>query len=373
MENNIFKYIFTIILLYSAITNKEIVPYKILLTSYAIFVLCSCIYSWKFNGQQLIRVIGNSYPYLGILFSFIVFKYRLNSTQLEKVIKILSISFCLCYIIQFIIYPVNLFSGSLDQTNVNSSVFRMRMPGSICAYCLFFYGINKFLLYKGKKYLLYCLLGFLPIIIMGFRSLNALAMVSTFIMIPFVTKSFNKTISWFIACCILLFIVSQLNIVQNKISEMEERQNSGQTFQNDEYVRYIEYDYFSNTVYVKPGEHIFGGGIPCDPNSEYYIESQRAIETSGLYWIDLGLIGLSFIIGIPAVILLTIIVLGCILKANMKDIQYIRFTLLSILLGSIMTSMELFRAGNLLIISLYICLISEKIKDKKANVNISHL
>lgn len=357
LEFNVLKYLFTLVLFYLSITSKKIeVPYKKLILCYAFCVLCSCIYSSIYNHQSFIRVVGNSYPYWGLLFVFIVMRYRPTSSQLENVIKYLSVIFCCCYIIQWLIYPIQIFTGSQDESNINDSFFRMRMPGSICAYCLFFYGINQYVLYKRLKDLLYPILGFIPILIMGFRSLTAATAFFAIIMIPFITKSITKTFIWMIVGCIVLIGISQLDIVQTKIDEMLERQESGQTFDNKDYIRFLEYDYFNNFVFTKPGERFFGGGMPSDPSSTYHKNMIDTVERLSYYWVDLGLVGLSFIIGIPAVLLLIYIVYCCIKKSCFIQLQYIRFTLITVLIGSIMTSMELFRPSNMLILSLFLCL-----------------
>lgn len=357
LEFRFFKYLFTIILIYSGLTFKGNAPNKRLILIYTGFIFISCIYSTIYYHQNIIKVIGNSYTYLGLLFTFIIMKYKPTSIQLEKVIKYLSITFCCCYLLQWLIYPINIFTGSLDETNINTEQFRMRMPGSICAYCLFFYGINKFILYKHKKNLLYAFLGFIPIIIMGFRSLTAAAAAFAVLMITFITRSVAKTFIWLIIGSILLIAVSQLNIVQTKFNEMVERQESGQTFENDDYIRFLEYEYFEEQFFTKPGEHFWGAGVPADKTTTYYQDMNDAIEILHYFWVDLGLIGLSYIIGIPAVLLLCGIICNCIRKTRSPQNQYIRFTLLTVLIGSIVTSMEIYRTGNILIISLYLCLI----------------
>lgn len=351
------KYIYTFFLFYSCLKYKGKAPYKKAILLYAFFVLCSCIYSAIYNHQFLIRLIGRTYEYWGILFVFIIMSYKPSILQLEKVIKCLSIIFCLCYLIQWIIYPINVFRGSLDELNIGNDVFRMRMSGSICAYCLYFYGINRYVQYHKNKNLIYSFLGFLPIIIMGFRSLTTLTLIFTFAMIPFITRKKSKTIMAYIFGIILISAISQLGIVQSKIDEMLDRQESGQTFDNKDYIRYIEYEYFTEVVFTKPMERLLGGGNPIDESTSYYQIMYDAADRLHFYWQDLGIVGLSFIIGIPAVILLIWVVLRCIFQCKSPNLQYIRFTLLTVLLGSIFTSMELYRTANLLIISLYICLI----------------
>ena len=75
-------------------------------------------------------------------------------------------------------------------------------------------------------------------------------------------------------------------------------------------------------------------------------------NSMGLWWVDLGLVGLSFVIGIPTVLLLVLLVLYCFFKSRSLDICFIRCVLIVVFLGSIITSMEIYRSGNLIILSL---------------------
>lgn len=374
LNYNFLNYIFTLILVIYTISNKNKTDYSKYIIGYSIFILFSCIYSSIYNHQNFIKVIGNSYNYLGLLFVFFIMKYKLSSNEIIQLIIKVSIIFCLCYIIQWIVYPTPIFSGVFDEVNIHDDVFRMRMSGSICAYTLFFYGLNQYILLKNKKFLLYSLLGFLPIILMGFRSLTVGSLICAFVMLPYITRSLKKTLGWILLGCISLIILSQTSIVQTKIDEMLERQNNGQTFENKDYIRYLEYDYYANYIFTKPGERFWGGGVPVfDGKTKYSKDIADSTETYFYYWVDLGLIGLSFIIGIPSVIILIIIIIRCIIRSKDKQLQFIRFTLLTVLLGSLFTTMEIYRRGNILIIALFLCLEytkSQEINNYKSKMNL---
>ncbi len=350
---NALNYIFTVLLIFFIIKYKEPHWYRKTLLIYSFFIFCSCLYSFLYNKQSLFKTIFNSYNYLGLLFLFYIMNLKLNSFQLKKITLWLSLIFCTCYIFQWIIYPITIFSGSLDEVNISDEVFRMRMPGSLCAYILFFYGLNYYIITKNKKNLLYAAFGFLPILIMGFRSLILCTILFALIMIPYVTRDLKKSFKWMLLGCIVAVITSQLPIVQSKIDEMVDRQERGDTFANKDYIRYLEYYYFSDYIFTKEYEHMFGGGVPVfDGKSTYAKNIQDATDTYSYYWNDLGLLGLSFIIGIPAVILFIIIILKSISSCKDRDLQFIRFSMLTVLCASLVTSMEIYRTGNFIIIAL---------------------
>lgn len=88
-----------------------------------------------------------------------------------------------------------------------------------------------------------------------------------------------------------------------------------------------------------------------------------AEDRFGFYWVDLGLVGLSWIIGIPAVICLLVIIYKNVKYCRGSGIQYVRFTLIAVTLASAVTSMELFRNGNMVIIGLMLYIISRANED----------
>lgn len=76
----------------------------------------------------------------------------------------------------------------------------------------------------------------------------------------------------------------------------------------------------------------------------------------------------------PAVILLVFMYLYCMWKCKEPRLQYIRFTLFVVLFGSIVTSMELYREGNILLLSLFLYIeykyhMEQKFVDKLKKVN----
>lgn len=372
------QYLYVIILfVFTFIERKKKHQYTNLIFSYLIFVLLSCCYSAFFNGQNLIKSIAASYPCLGVLSYFIAIHYDLTSKKIITTVKVICIAWCCCYMLQWLIYPTVLFAGALNEVNITEDEFRMRMPSSICAYILFFLSINELLLQKKiLSGLFFTLLGFLPILIMGFRSLTILSVFCAILMIAFVTRKFFKSILvGFLFIC-AMYLSYGIPIVHNKVNEMLERQEAGQDFSNSDYIRYIEYNYFANNIFTKPGERILGGGYPVmDGTTEYGRNMYNSTYNYMLFWTDLGLIGLSFIIGIPAVCLLIWMVFITIKKCRSREIQFIRFSLLAVLLGSIATSMEIFRQGNLLIVGLifYYVEYQQKIENgtrqKKENRN----
>ena len=193
------------------------------------------------------------------------------------------------------------------------------------------------------------ILGGIPIIIMGFRTLTTLAAAFSFLMIPFVARSGRRTIVYSILAGSLTVAALQTHLVQSKLEEMGRRQK-GLAYAQEDYIRFREFDYYWNDYFKKPGEKVIGGGVPVDTTTKY----RKYINENKFAWTDLGLLGLSMIIGIPAVLLLIILYLICLWRLKTPQLQYLRFTLLIVLLGSLLTTSELYRDGNIILFTLFL-------------------
>ena len=323
--------------------------------SYFAFFMLSSLYSSLFYHQSLIDVFKSASPmYLGIFAFFLWARQNVTAKETLSILRFFALLFCFCYLLQWIVYPHVLFYGAADKLNVSASYFRLRMPGSIGAYYLFFDGLR--LLQKGKKTkgAGFMIIGGLPILIMGFRSLVVLTFVLGLVMLLQLFRM--KSLKSWIALIVLIpsfWGLTQLPVVQKKFNEMQNRQESNQDFSNPDYVRYIEYQYYTSYVFTNTGDKLFGGGIPV--NGAYAKKFEIASQ-KGLFWADLGLLGLAMVVGPMTVLLLVVMVLRCAWKCSDKNLLHLRYTLLTVLLGSLITTMELFRQGNLLVVGVMLYL-----------------
>lgn len=239
--------------------NKDF--YSKYISYYLLGVLGSCIYCRIFHEQGVFPTLIASYSCLGIAGYYIFSNYRLSYEDTFIILKNISLLWCLCYIAQWLLYPIQIFSTVVDEFNVTEDAFRMRLPGSICGYILFFMGLNGYLLKKNKKDIILTIFGAIPIIIQGFRSLVFLTLVAVVYMVFMIKKYSFKTVMNLLGILIVLVISTNIPIVQQKIEEMSSRQEKGDTFDNKDYVRNIALVYYWDVVHDQPFEHVFGGGV----------------------------------------------------------------------------------------------------------------
>lgn len=333
-----------------------------IIVAYSFFILCSCLYSHFFNGQPLVKSIESSRYNLGLLSFFVTKGLCSNIDFAKSQLRTLMLITIGCYIIQWIVYPTVLFAGSINDFDITDNQFRMRFFCSILFYLAFLYGINMYIVRKRLLYLFYCVLGFLPIIIMGFRSLIAMILISALLLFLKTTqKNIASLFKYVTIGLIIVYSALQVPIVQDKIDEMMTRQESGGTFDNDEYVRNVGLAYYSMAFSEKPLMWVWGGGLPLvtpedSPKNDYQNLFSQAYGMN-LYWNDLGLIGLSYIIGLVATIILIYICIKTMIDCSDPNLQYIRFCILAVLMGTIITSMELYRNGNIVILGVLVYIV----------------
>ena len=136
------------------------------------------------------------------------------------------------------------------------------------------------------------------------------------------------------------------SVVQNSINNMMKRQEAGATFANEDYIRVIQFNYFTKEHFKSPVEYVFGSGIP-NPRTKYGQPFYTVDPALGPYngWHDWGIVGLSWMIGIPAVLALLFPVLRIIRKKCDDKILFLKFFYIFLLLSSF-TTVEFYRVGS---------------------------
>ena len=201
------------------------------------------------------------------------------------------------------------------------------------------------------KNILGLLLSFICIVLLGFRSYFASILLVSLIQIYRVKGVSLKSFKTIICGVLCLFLLSQTEMVQNVIENMKNRQHS-QTFSNKEYIRWMEFNYYTNN-HFQNGYEMFWGSGPWNGDSQYgkYIESFRRAEsvisgndTSVTTWWDWGLIGLSWAMGIPLALLIYIYLFYMAFKKTNKRYYYMSSIYIFLILTSI-TTIETYRFG----------------------------
>lgn len=339
------------------IRNKE--DYSNLIKSFVCCIFFSCISSYIFRGQyNIFTTFTQSFVYLSLAFYFVCSWLKINIEDLEKSLVIIGMISIGAYFIQNAIYPTVIFADA--QKDYETEV-RIRMCGSLIYSYLFFYGLNKYVIMKKTKFLLYASLSFVCIMIMGFRSLTVSLLALGILEYGYLSGLSLKRIKQLIPLLLVIVVVLQLDIVNDKFMEMMARQERGDSFDNTDYVRFAEFNYYWNNYFTNNIERFFGSGLPVQGTELHRLQTYNF--NFNLYWNDWGLLGLSWIYGIPAVCILYYMYFKVILTKVPREYLYLKAVFAFLVLTSL-TSAEAFRPGNLLLQGAFLYLVMRIKKER---------
>lgn len=323
----------------------------------AIGLSISIISCFIFRHQPIIKTIGASSGIYFLFFYFFMNTRQYTIQQVEKCILMLAILFSVCYIAQYILYPTPIFAGALDELNNSVEQKRIRMNGSVLAALGALQCLNKYFVFKNKYCLLLLLFFLIPLVMMGFRTM----LVGISICILGLLLKYNgfskKTIKYGLLIFLLMILFTQTDLFQNVWSNMMERNEEGGNFNNEDYIRWKQLAYFTTSHFKNNFEFFLGSGLPAS-GSKYGDFMGWIGEETLISWVDWGIVGLSWMIGIPAVIGM----IGYSIKAAFiklpPEYYYLNFFFIYLLLVSV-TTLEFCRGGSFIIQTMVLYLITK--------------
>lgn len=312
--------------------------------------LLMSVISCYFNREQgIIATLSTAHSrnFFFILFYFYLVKEDLSIIKIEKVLSVVFLLFCSSYILQYILNPTELFS----MLNLNSEN-RFRMAGQGILSLGLAMNANKYLLYKKKLHLIFVLLGLFVLLLLGFRTM-LVAVIISFLFMLYKVYNLNfvfirKLVVYALAGVFLCVVLYQLAPIRDTVNNMLDRQEE-QNFSNEDYIRVVEFNYFTHEHFKNYAEWFFGSGFP-KLGSSYgnYMAADASEWNNGSTrtgWVDWGLFGLSWVAGIPTVVCLLLISFRAIFFKIEPSYAYVSAWYVFLLVSSI-TTIEFYRVGT---------------------------
>ena len=312
----------------------------------------SMLSSYYFRQQTIQESFWVYQSLYGILFYFIIKSFNLSIKDMEKIIIIIVSFFLVAYIVQYLVYPKLIFINE-DQEYVGD--IRIRMTGQALVSLGYFFCLNKQLA-NNKFNILYSviiILCLLVIFLMGFRTmLLGIVVVTSIAYIKIIGFSYKLLVYSLIAIFGVVLLL-QTPVVSEKIESMIERQQTD-NFSNNDYIRLIQYQYYTKEHFKSIGEYVLGSGLPQRGNSSSGIKASAygtymdGLVSSGLNWVDWGLLSMSWVIGIIPILVIIFYSIKIFRLRVSKQYEYIGLWFLYLLVISF-TTLEQLRPGSLTI------------------------
>lgn len=327
--------------------------------------IISCNY---FRGQPMLMTFKASVSYYYIFFYFVLKYLDVPISKMETSLMLLVIIFCGCYIVQYILFPTVIFSG-VEDPNISADNIRIRLVGQGLSSLGYFFGLNKYL-HNNKKlhYLFLAILCFGVIFLMGFRTMLVMISIFTFLLIIRV-KGFKWNVLLFsLLGCGLFIVMLQIPVFAEKMNAMLDRQHT-EVLSNKDYIRIVQLKYYTQIHFKSFWEYIYGSGMTYSTvqESSSYGRLMGRLPDVGIYWQDWGILGLSWMIGILAVISMIAYSIKAFLLKVPVAYYYIGIWFLYLVASSV-TTMEFYREGNFIVQSIALYMVEKFYNEYKLRI-----
>lgn len=354
----------SILLCFTMLELRKPLKFKFLLIFTCLCILLSMISSLYFRGQSLYETLKASSNIFLILSFFFLTNRNYSLKTVEKLIVLLGITACVLFIMQYFLLSYNIVIIKTAELVVGETMQggqqqRFRLIGSAIIPLSYFLSLNKLITSNRKSVYVICAsLGLIVTILMGFRTMIVAMLMFSFFLAYRVNGFRKSTWAFLFSFVIIAVVLLQIPAVNEMFMYMVEKQEEGRaSFSNPEYIRWIQLIYFLNFHFKSGVEMFFGSGLPNEA-SNYGAYNQWLRDSSGIYYEDWGLIGLSWMIGvIPVAFMCIYSIKACNAKVE-KNYKYIGTWFLYLLIISI-TTKEFYRDGNFVIQALALYIITK--------------
>lgn len=345
----------------NSITHKSHLFEKPLILLYiALFI--STISCYYFHGQNIIPTIIAMRYFLYLSIYFLLIQLNIEKNWIESFIIIGSILYIIVFLTQVLVYPIEIVDiGRIDE--FNRGLLRFRIEGAGFLMLAGLLSLNRVFVNKKWIFSIFYILCMIGIFMLGFRTLLATAIFSSFILLIRIS---NKPFTLLLNSIFIAIILSGLYyvpIVNSYIKEVVEVTNN-ESDMSDDYIRYLTFDFYYHDVNKNNYTLILGNGFPQE-DSEYgkYVQGE-GVEDNGYIFQDIGLVGFGIIYGVITLIVYLYLSIKAIFTKTKREDVYLSCYFIYLITSSFTTT-EIYRAGIFGVISLALYLIDTSAMNLK--------
>lgn len=347
---------------------KQPTDYRKIFLLIFVGILASMVSCMINRGQSIIDSIKAMPNYFGLLFYFFLKWRKFKLTTVQSALVWLIIVFDILYIAQYYLIDYGINFLNIDDWMLSDSTEgnRLRVMSSGLYSLGMFYGIVQWYITHKNKYLALFIVGAFVMLLTGYRQFLVSTLVALLFMIYKLDKRVKlKHIGFVAAIVVVGYVLYQIPVVQGKIAGMIERNDTGASLDNKDYIRVIQWEFFNHEYFKNGWEHFFGSGLPLPGAKSGFGKYFQTLTDQGLQYVDWGIIGASWMLGVLTFVGYVWMSLAAILKRVPSVYLYISLWYIFLLSSSI-TNWEFFRDGNFLVhaMALYIIELASKENEK---------
>lgn len=292
-------------------------------------IIFNCISCQYYRHQSYIETFKAWAPIMIFYLYYPLSQFRMHVKDWERILYILFLCVVGVHLISTLFPSFELFQMSSGNENFLEDG-RVRAYSNVILWLGNIICFNKWMVKQhAAKNLSLFTISFLLIILTGYRiMLLASLFVCTFIFVKIKGLSLKHIVYTIVIGTFFLLIFSSMPMVRERWEEVMDR-NETQNLDNEDYVRVVLVVYYYTEYFKSNWELFFGSGMVerkfkgdgslskvITYPSKYSKELSEQMTIDKLMPIDVGLLGLSWEAGIPAVLLM---VAMCIIIAFVKQ------------------------------------------------------
>lgn len=323
-------------------------------------------YAGYVNLDQLPRhsILTYGYYYF-ILIYFLLHFLNPDRQFLEKTILIFGGIYSFIFIVQYLIYPYDLFNRDVS-TAVQE--VQLEILGHGFLMLSYFLVLNRYLINRKLINLILAVIFFLVLLKSGFRTLVFGAIISSVIMVIMMLKLRARDFAMIFLVGALLAGILQFKSVSATLDEMIFKTGSDIRLGN-KYVRALEMEFFFKKYPQNWTYYVIGGGRVTGKNLYVYNPSIFGMNYN-IVWVDIGLLGFFIVIGAVATIGLVWYSVKAIFVRLPKERYYLRLYFLYLLIVSL-TNEEIYRNGIFSVQAIVLYLIDITVSEESGPIKVT--
>ena len=329
-------------------------------------LMVNFISSSYFRDQDILVSLKATLFLVQIFFYYYLVAYNASVKSVEKIIMLFSIILFILFIVQFTLYPLKIFNSDINDVQ-SSELVRWTFYGQGFLSLGLLFAFQKFHEKKNFKFLILTVVLFSYFLLQGSRSI-IIAIIIAFLFLLYKNGYFKitgKNIAVFLLVFLLGIIVVNIPKVNNVINYSINRSIEDQNLKEN-YVRFVQLDYFVNSHSKNSIEFILGSGLPGDSTygRSMNIKADASINLIPINWVDLGFIGLAIIVGFPfSISIVYVLVKEGLRKKCDARFYYIQSWYCYLILSTIFYPTA-FIGGNMIVLALTMYILYKQNKTK---------
>lgn len=350
-----------------------------------VFAIINCI-SCYFYRHQMPWI--TFYHWSPIFLIFLYYPFRSLHFSVKSWEMILISIFAIevvAEIIQNLFPEFHLFTMTSGNEKFDNEL-RVRIYGNSILYIGNLFCLNKALVLDERKWIYWMMyiVSFVLILLAGFRMIIFANLVSSLIMLYRTKKVGLKSFIVLLSFLLLIVGLANTTVGEKRLKEVIER-NEKWNMGNEDYVRIVTLNYYLNDYFKSPTEMFLGSGLvkrsftkdmdfleTMKYESNYSREVSDASIRHHIFPVDWGLLGFSWEGGMPAALVLLLIVLMLIVFSRVdKKYLYISAWGIMVWLFSLLNS-HLYIHHNIIYTTILLVICDKLYQVKKIETSINH-